>query len=371
MKPLERDNLLETGNVLEAGNVMETGNLLEVDDVRLEVPHRSGDRPLLRGVSLTVAPGEAVGLVGESGSGKSMTLRTVLRTEPAGARVTGRVLLDGADVRGLDAAALRRLRADAIAMISQDPRAALNPVLRVSRFLIEGLCDARGESRSAAERRARDLLAQVGIADVDRCMNSYPHQLSGGMLQRVVIAAAVAGSPRLLLADEPTTALDVTTQSEVMVILDEQRREHGMAMLFVTHDLELASAVCDRIAVMYAGEIVEIGTPAQLHSAPRHPYTRLLLDSRPSLTATTPVLPVIPGRPIAAYEVTAGCAFADRCPWVAPRCRDGTVALVGAEGGGTIGDGSGHEGDRRAVRCHRSDELAGELARTTKSEVTA
>ncbi|MFJ2032919.1 ABC transporter ATP-binding protein [Streptosporangium sp. NPDC087985] len=332
-------------------------DVLELDDIRLALPHRGGDRTLLRGVSLSVAPGEALGLVGESGSGKSMTLRTVLRTEPRGARVTGRVTLDGQDVRGLGASALRRLRADTLAMISQNPRAALNPVLRVSQFLVEGLCDARGESREVATRRARDLLAQVGIADVDRCMDSYPHQLSGGMLQRVVIAAAVAGSPRLLLADEPTTALDVTTQSEVMAILDEQRRERGMAMLFVTHDLELASAVCDRIAVLYAGEIVEIATPDQLHSAPRHPYTRLLLDSRPSLTARTPVLPVIPGRPVAAYEVGDGCAFAARCPWSAPQCADGEVTLA-------------HHADR-AVRCRRSDDLAGELAHATDPEATA
>ncbi|MEV0968344.1 ABC transporter ATP-binding protein [Microtetraspora glauca] len=331
-------------------------NVLELDDVRLDLPSKRGDRALLRGVSLSLAPGEALGLVGESGSGKSMTLRTVLRTEPPGARVTGRVLLDGADVRGLDAAALRRVRANDVTMISQNPRAALNPVLRVSQFLVEGLCDARGESRDAATRRARDLLARVGIADVDRCMGSYPHQLSGGMLQRVVIAAAVASSPRLLLADEPTTALDVTTQSEVMAILDGQRREHGMAMLFVTHDLELASAVCDRIAVLYAGEIVEIATPAQLHAAPRHPYTRLLLDSRPSITARASELPVIPGRPIAAYEVEGGCAFAARCPWAAPRCERDEPALVHHAG--------------RATRCLRSDELADELAGETPGETS-
>ncbi|MEU8270498.1 ABC transporter ATP-binding protein [Sphaerisporangium sp. NPDC049002] len=327
-------------------------NLLELDDIRLDVK----GRVILRGVSLSVSPGEALGLVGESGSGKSMTLRTVLRTEPAGSRVTGRVTLDGQDVRNLGAPELRRLRAGAMAMISQDPRSALNPLLRVSRYLVEGLRDGRGEARDAADRRARDLLAQVGIADVDRCMDSYPHQLSGGMLQRVVIAAAVAGSPRLLLADEPTTALDVTTQSEVMAILDDQRREHGMAMLFVTHDLELASAVCDRIAVMYAGEIVEIATPERLHASPRHPYTRLLLDSRPSLTTRAPVLPVIPGRPVAAYEVHGRCAFSGRCPWTAPRCLSGEVPLV--------------HGDGRAVRCHRSDELTPELTRTTGTEVT-
>ncbi|MGV9596142.1 ABC transporter ATP-binding protein [Streptosporangium sandarakinum] len=332
-------------------------SVLELDDVRLAVPHPSGDRTLLRGVSLSVASGEALGLVGESGSGKSMTLRTVLRTEPRGARVTGRVLLDGRDVRGLGPAELRRARAESLAMISQDPRAALNPLLRVSRFLVEGLCDARGDDERTATRRARDLLAQVGIADVDRCMNSYPHQLSGGMLQRVVIAAAVAGSPRLLLADEPTTALDVTTQSEVMAILDEQRRERDMSMIFVTHDLELASAVCDRIAVMYAGEIVEISTPERLHAAPRHPYTRLLLDSRPSLTARAPVLPVIPGRPVAAYEVGGGCSFAGRCPWSEPGCTDGEIPLV-------------RDGDR-AVRCAREEELAGELAHATGTEATA
>ncbi|GAA3794114.1 ABC transporter ATP-binding protein [Sphaerisporangium flaviroseum] len=331
-------------------------NVLELDDVRLGVPDRGGDRAILRGVSLSVAPGEAIGLVGESGSGKSMTLRTVLRTEPWGARVTGRVMLEGEDVRRLGAADLRRVRADALAMISQDPRAALNPLLRVSGFLVEGLCDARGGSRQPAVRRARDLLSQVGIADVDRCMDSYPHELSGGMLQRVVIAAAVASSPRLLLADEPTTALDVSTQSEVMAILDDQRREHGMAMVFVTHDLELASAVCDRIAVLYAGEIVEIATPEQLHSSPRHPYTRLLLDSRPSLTTKAPMLPVIPGRPIAAYEVEDRCAFSGRCPWAAPQCVDGEVPLLHAAG--------------RAVRCHRSDELAGELAHPTATEAT-
>jgi oligopeptide/dipeptide ABC transporter ATP-binding protein len=157
-----------------------------------------------------------------------------------------------------------------------------------------------------------------------------------------------------LLADEPTTALDVTTQSEVMAILDEQRREHGMAMLFVTHDLELASAVCDRIAVMYAGEIVEIGTPTQLHAAPRHPYTRLLLDSRPSLTEAAPVLPVIPGRPVAAYEVGNGCAFAARCPWSERRCEVEPAPLVTGAG--------------RTVRCHRSEQLAGQLARPTGRE---
>jgi oligopeptide/dipeptide ABC transporter ATP-binding protein len=332
-------------------------SLLQLDDVRLSLRHRAGPRALLRGVTLAVAAGEAVGLVGESGSGKSMTLRTILRTEPRGATVTGRVLLDGEDVRALDDRRLSQVRAETMAMISQDPTAALNPVLPVWRFLVEGLCDARGERRDVAERRARDLLAQVGIADVDRCLQAYPHQLSGGMLQRVVIAAAVSGSPRLLLADEPTTALDVTTQSEVMAILDEQRRERAMAMLFVTHDLELAAAVCDRIAVMYAGEIVEVGTPEQLHRAPRHPYTRLLLDARPSLGEARAVLPVIPGQPAAAYDVAGGCAFAPRCPWAEGPCFAGELPLVATTGG--------------MVRCRRSDELADRLQRTTRTEAPA
>lgn len=256
--------------------------MLQIDNLSLTLAGNHADLAILRGVSLTVATGEAVGLVGESGSGKSMTLRSILHLAPANARMTGQILLDGADVLGLKGEDLRRMRSRDVSMIAQNPHAVLNPVLPVERYLVEGMHDAQGLPIRAARVRAGELLEQVGIDEVDRVLRSYPHQLSGGMLQRVVIAGAIAGKPRLMLADEPTTALDVTTQAEVMAILDDCRRELGMAMLFVTHDLDLAAAVCDRINVMKDGEIVETGVPEQLRDDPQHPYTRALMASRPA-----------------------------------------------------------------------------------------
>ncbi|QYH34646.1 ABC transporter ATP-binding protein [Salinibacterium sp. M195] len=259
--------------------------MLNIENLSLTI---GPDLQILRDVSLAVAAGEAVGLVGESGSGKSMTLRSILQIEPAGSQVTGTITFDDVDVRGLTGEALRRMRANDVSMIAQNPHAVLNPVLPVERYLIEGMHDAQGQPAKTAKIRAGELLEQVGIDTVDRVLRSYPHQLSGGMLQRVVIAGAIAGRPRLMLADEPTTALDVTTQAEVMAILDECRHELGMAMLFVTHDLDLAAAVCDRIAVMKDGEIVEIGLPEQLRDNPQHPYTRALMESRPAGLTWTP-----------------------------------------------------------------------------------
>lgn len=269
--------------------------MLEITDLRMEIVRKGADAiPILRGISLSVAAGEAVGLVGESGSGKSMTLRSILGIEPDDAVVTGSILVDGVDVRALTADPLRRFRADDVAMIAQNPHAVLNPVLAIESYLIEGMHDAQGLSTAQAKARASDLLEQVGIENVAKVRRSYPHQLSGGMLQRVVIAGAIAGNPRVLLADEPTTALDVTTQAEVMAILDDARRERHMSMLFVTHDLDLAAAVCDRIIVMKDGEIVETGTPDQLHSNPQHPYTRALMDARPPSIAFSSAPPVQP-----------------------------------------------------------------------------
>ena len=256
--------------------------MLQIDNLSLTLAGKYADLSILRNVSLTVATGEAVGLVGESGSGKSMTLRSILHMAPANATVTGQILLDGEDVLGLRGEDLRRMRSRDVSMIAQNPHAVLNPVLPVERYLLEGMHDAQGLATRAARIRAGELLEQVGIDEVDRVLRSYPHQLSGGMLQRVVIAGAIAGKPRLMLADEPTTALDVTTQAEVMAILDDCRRELGMAMLFVTHDLDLAAAVCDRINVMKDGEIVETGVPEQLRDHPKHPYTRALMASRPA-----------------------------------------------------------------------------------------
>lgn len=262
--------------------------MLQLKNLTVELGPAPGARRLLDDINLTVGSGEAVGLVGESGSGKSMTMRTVLRTLPHGARVSGSIGYgrDGQvqDLLALRPEQLRRFRAACVSMISQNPQAALNPVLPVKKFLIEGVQAAKpGTGTAEALQASRDMLAQVGIDDVERCLDSYPHQLSGGMLQRVVIAGSVVRGSELLLADEPTTALDVTTQSEVMAILDEARTRAGMAMLFVTHDLDLAAAVCDRIAVMSGGRIVESGPAGHVLAHPGHEYTQMLVASKPSL----------------------------------------------------------------------------------------
>lgn len=259
--------------------------MLKIDGLVLTVvdPDTGHETEILHGNSFELAQGEALGLVGESGSGKSMTLKCILGIEPGGARVEGAIELDGTDLLASGGETLRRIRAEDLALIAQNPHGALNPVLPVGRFLVEGMSDARSMGRAEARERAADLLRQVGIADTERVLRSYPHQLSGGMLQRVVIAGAISGDPKLLLADEPTTALDVTTQAEVVAILDEKRREHGLSMIFVTHDLDLAAAVCDRLAVMKDGEILEIGTPEEIRDRPRTDYTRKLMAARPML----------------------------------------------------------------------------------------
>ncbi|MFF7329568.1 ABC transporter ATP-binding protein [Streptomyces sp. NPDC090306] len=294
--------------------------LLEFDALRITLPAAGGHRTVVHRVDLTVPAGGAVGLVGESGSGKSLTARSVLRLLPDGARVGGEVRFDGADVTAMAPAALRALRTHGAAMVFQDPRAHINPLRTVGDFLTEGLVTTRGTSRGEAAARATALLREVGIADASRRLRQRPSELSGGLLQRVMIAAALLGEPRLLLADEPTTALDVTTQAEVMAIVEEARARRGLAMLFITHDLALASAVCDRIAVMYAGSTVEELPAARLHDDARHPYTRALLASRPDPGAAAQRLRAIAGRPLSAFEAGPGCAFAPRCAAVRDRC---------------------------------------------------
>jgi oligopeptide/dipeptide ABC transporter ATP-binding protein len=301
---------------------------------------------VIHDVTLTVAAGESLGLVGESGSGKSMTARTIMRLIKREWVVGGTVTFDGEDVYGLDAGRLRRLRGADIAMIYQDPRAHTNPVRTNGDSLLEGML-AKGQTREGAREQALALLAEVGIPDGERRMKQYPHELSGGLLQRIMIAAAISLTPRLLLADEPTTALDVTTQEEVMAILDEQRRERGLAMLVITHDLDLAAAVTDRIAVMYAGVILEVAPSQNLHQASRHPYTVGLLASRP-VVGTRSRIRTVPGRPLSAFEVGPGCVFASRCPFVAEVCTAERPTLR------PVGD---HQ-----VACHRVEEIGAELA---------
>jgi len=324
--------------------------LLDVDGLTVRLRVDGVRKAVLRDVSLTVRAGEAVGLVGESGSGKSMTARAIDRLLPPGAQVEGQVRYRGQDVSGLAGAELRAFRTK-VAMIFQDPRAHVNPVRRIGDFLTEALRTNLRVPAAYARRSAVDMLAQVGIEDGERRLRQYPHELSGGMLQRVMIAAALLTDPQLLLADEPTTALDVTTQAEVMAILDNLRREYGLAMLFITHDLELAAAICDRTVVMYAGQIVEVRSSALLHDDPLHPYTAALAAARPDIGRTATRLRAIPGRPLSAFEApTAECAFAPRCPHASDDCRAGVPDLTALDGGQS--------------RCIRATELRGHLAVT-------
>jgi oligopeptide transport system ATP-binding protein len=307
--------------------------MLDLRNVTVRLPIDGEDRTVISGVSLTIAPGEALGLVGESGSGKSMTARAVLGTLPRRAERSGAILCADQNVTDLTGDALRRFRASQLGVVFQDPRTAINPVRRIGDFLTEVLCTRGGLNRATANRRALALLGDVGIDNPERRLRQFPHELSGGMLQRVLIAAALASEPSVLLADEPTTALDVTTLAEVMAILDERRRERGMAMLFISHDLDLAIAVCDRIAVMYAGRIVEVHAAVHLRDRPLHPYTRALLDSRPSVEVTARRLEAIPGQPLSAFEAPAGCAFAPRCAHQRPRCAEVDPELRGVDEG--------------------------------------
>jgi len=323
------------------------GMLLEVEGLTVRLTVEGARRPVLRDVSFAMRPGEALGLVGESGSGKSMTARAIDRLLPRGAEVEGKILFDGRPVGSQSGQSLRRYRSE-VAMIFQDPRAHINPVRRIGDFMTEALRTTGGVPVREASRRAVDMLGQVGIEDGERRLHQYPHELSGGLLQRVMIATALLTKPRLLLADEPTTALDVTTQAEVMAILDELRREFGLAMLFITHDLELAAAICDRTVVMYAGQIVEVRASGLLHGDPLHPYTAALAAARPDIAQTAHRLRAIPGRPLSAFEAPPSeCAFAPRCPHARDICRAGVPALAGLDGGQS--------------RCARAYELRGQL----------
>ncbi|MFI6505856.1 ABC transporter ATP-binding protein [Nonomuraea typhae] len=298
---------------------------------------------MIHDVSLEIAPGEAVGLVGESGSGKSMTARAVARLLPPGAVTGGEILFDGQPVLSLEGPDLRRYRRGGVAMVFQDPAAYINPVRTIGDHLTESLRLVRGVQGREARRRAAAVLDEVGIAGGERTLGQYPHELSGGMLQRVMIASMLLEEPRLLLADEPTTALDVTTQSEVMAILDELRVGRGLAMLYITHDLDLAAGLCDRTAVMYAGTILEVQSSSALNDHPLHPYTAALLEARPRMEQRSARLRAIEGSPRSAFEAPDGCPFADRCPHAEPACT-AEPQILRSYGG-------------RLVRCRRAEEL--------------
>lgn len=289
---------------------------LDVQGLRITLPGTA--RPVLDGVDLHVAAGETVALVGESGSGKTLTSRSALNLLPSGAVVEGAVRVNGQDVLTMNADQVRALRTGTVAMIFQDPRAALNPLRRIGDFLTESVTLTRSMSRADAGARAVELLRAVGL-DAS-ALHKYPGQVSGGMLQRVMIAAALMGDPALLLADEPTTALDVTTQAEVIALLAEVRERFGTGLLFVTHDLDLAAAISDRVYVMYAGRIVESGPAKALFAEPRHPYTAALLASTPRLEAPRGRLAAIEGQPPDLRQELRGCPFAARCPLATDIC---------------------------------------------------
>ncbi|MFE2727476.1 ABC transporter ATP-binding protein [Kitasatospora sp. NPDC059327] len=313
---------------------------LDIRGYRLRLPRTA--RPVLAGVDLTVDARETVALVGESGSGKSLTSRSVLGLLPDGAVTEGTVRVNGDDVLTMTPEQVRRLRTGTAAMIFQDPRAAINPLRRLGDFLTESVRLSGRLPAEAATARAVEMLDAVGLpaAVLDR----YPGQVSGGMLQRVMIAAALMGDPALLLADEPTTALDVTSQAEVVALLGDLQERFGTGLLFVTHDLGLAAAISDRVYVMYAGRIVETGPAEALFDRPRHPYTTALLASTPRLDAPRGRLAAIEGRPPSLRDELTGCPFAPRCPLATELCTHEVPELlpVGAE-------------PARRTACHHSD----------------
>jgi oligopeptide/dipeptide ABC transporter ATP-binding protein len=296
--------------------------VIDVRDLRTHIVTRWGTIKAVDGVSFSLDEGETLGLVGESGSGKSMTCLSIVRLvpRPAARIVGGQVLLDGEDLLTKTDVEMQQLRGRKVAMILQDPMSSLNPVFSVGMQVREPLAMYHGLRGSAVVTRAVELLASVRIPAPAARLRAFPHQLSGGMRQRVVGAMAIAGPPRLLMADEPTTSLDLTIQAQYLGLLKELQERHRFAMIFVTHNLGIVARTCDRVAVMYAGRIVEIGPVRRIFTEPAHPYTRALLESIPRFGARRTRLTAIAGQPPDLASLPAGCAFAARCPSAIARC---------------------------------------------------
>jgi oligopeptide/dipeptide ABC transporter ATP-binding protein len=314
---------------------MPAAPLLELDNLATVFPTRRGLVQAVAGVSWTIHTGEILGIVGESGCGKSVTLLSILRLIASPGRIAGgRVLFQGTDLLSLSDRHMRSIRGKDIAMVFQDPLSTLNPAFTVGDQIGESLrihhivAPARGLpwARTSEEKeRVLRLMSEVGIsAPTDRCQE-YPHQFSGGMQQRALIAIALACEPKLLLADEPTTSLDVTIQAQIIDLMRRINQEHGTAIILVTHNLDLAAEFCQRIAVMYAGRIVETGTTEQVIESPQHPYTRGLLTCIPRISAERPRIEPIPGNVPDLADLGPGCAFAGRCPQARPICEEGAV----------------------------------------------
>ena len=303
--------------------------LLEVRNLRVEFPTRRGTLVAVDDVSFAIAPGEVLGVVGESGAGKSLTGAAIIGLlEPPGSIAAGQVLLEGARIDNLPPDAMRKIRGRKIGAIFQDPLTSLNPLYSVGRQLVETMQTHLDISAGAAKKRAIELLQSTGIQAAQQRIEHYPHQFSGGMRQRVVIALALAAEPKLIIADEPTTALDVSIQAQIIALLKKLCREHGTAVMLVTHDMGVIAETADRVAVMYAGRIVEIGPVADVIHRPEHPYTVGLMGSIPSLVTETERLAQIDGAMPRLNAIPAGCAFNPRCTRVFERCRSERPNLV-------------------------------------------
>ncbi len=305
--------------------------------------------PVLHGIDLDIGRGEAIGLVGESGSGKSVTWLAALGLLPGKAKVSGSARLEGRELLGADGKVLDQVRGRRIAMIFQDPASALNPVLTIRRQLCESLALHRGLRGEAARAEALRLLDLVGIPDAARRLSAYPHEFSGGQVQRIMIAMALAGQPELLIADEPTTALDATIQAQILDLLSAIRREFNMAMVLISHDLGVVAENCDHVCVMYAGRIVERAPATRLFDDPWHPYAQGLIGALPPLDGVRRRLQAIPGTVPDPRALPSGCAFAPRCTFAGDGCHAGVPPLAPVE-------------PDRAVACLRPQRLPMELA---------
>jgi oligopeptide/dipeptide ABC transporter ATP-binding protein len=315
-------------------------DLLVVDGLTTEIRRRRGSFAAVDRVSFTVRRGEIMGLVGESGCGKTMTVLSLMRLLPAAATITaGRALLDGRDLIGLSEREMRSVRGRDVAMVFQEPMTSLDPSFTIGSQMTETILAHRAGSRKEATARAVEMLERVGIPRAAARFGDYPHQFSGGMRQRVVIATALLLEPRLLVADEPTTALDVTIQAQILDLLAGLRDDLGMSVILITHNLGVVHEIADRVAVMYAGEIVEADTVSSIFEDPRHPYTQGLMRSMPDLTDPGQRLPVIAGRVPELTELPSACRFSPRCPNRVSRCDSEHPELERVEG-------------RRELRCY-------------------
>ncbi|MFC5235611.1 ABC transporter ATP-binding protein [Pseudonocardia zijingensis] len=322
-----------------------SADLLAVEDLTVEFRSADGDVRVVDGVSLRVGEGETLAVLGESGSGKSVSSLAVLGLlpRPAGRVVGGSIRFRGTELTAVDERVLRELRGERMAMIFQDPQTALNPVMTVGAQIGEAARRRRGLSRRAAREKAIEMMRLVRIPDAERRVDDYPHQFSGGMRQRVVIAMALALDPELVIADEPTTALDVTVQQQIMSLLGELQRSRGVGLVLISHDLGVVAGAADRVVVMYAGRVVESGPLRPVYDRPAHPYTVGLMRSVPETDGAEPLVP-IPGSPPSPGRLPDGCAFHPRCAMATDRCRVEVPVLRPVE-------------DGRASACHYAEEV--------------